>query len=230
MIQREIIYTPGLWKIVDEILINDVRNKDRDPEMDTIQIDIDPIKNVIKFYYNGKGIPITYIPSMIFDPLLPDFNFYDGEETVTGGLNYYGAKLGNIFSTAFELETASKDLCLRFKQTWTDNMTLAETPVVEPYSGPNYTKNTFSPDLDKFRMDSLNKDTIALLSRRAFEVATSTPGVNVYLNDKPLPINNFKEYLDLCLKGKVDWTVLVGRLALELNLSVFLKLSMKDGT
>ncbi|EFX64728.1 hypothetical protein DAPPUDRAFT_333905, partial [Daphnia pulex] len=141
---------------------------------------------------------------MIFDPLLPDFNFYDGEETVTGGLNYYGAKLGNIFSTAFELETASKDLCLRFKQTWTDNMTLAETPVVEPYSGPNYTKNTFSPDLDKFRMDSLNKDTIALLSRRAFEVATSTPGVNVYLNDKPLPINNFKEYLDLCLKGKVD--------------------------
>ncbi|EFX64727.1 hypothetical protein DAPPUDRAFT_332920 [Daphnia pulex] len=59
MIQREIIYTPGLWKIVDEILINDVRNKDRDPEMDTIQIDIDPIKNVIKFYYNGKGIPIV---------------------------------------------------------------------------------------------------------------------------------------------------------------------------
>jgi DNA topoisomerase-2 len=42
MIQREIIYTPGLWKIFDEILINAVKNKDRDPEMDTIKIDIDP--------------------------------------------------------------------------------------------------------------------------------------------------------------------------------------------
>ena len=42
MIQREIIYTPGLWKIFDEILINTVKNKDRDPKMDTIKIDIDP--------------------------------------------------------------------------------------------------------------------------------------------------------------------------------------------
>jgi DNA topoisomerase-2 len=94
---------------------------------------------------------------MIFDSLLPDFNFYDGEETVTGGLNCYGAKLGNIFSTAFELEIASIDLCLRFKQTWTDNRTIAETPVVEPYSGPNYTKITFSPDLDKFRVTIIYK-------------------------------------------------------------------------
>ncbi|XP_046630604.1 EH domain-containing and endocytosis protein 1-like [Daphnia pulicaria] len=58
IIQREVIYTPGLWKIFDEILINAVKNKDCDPEMDTIKIDIDPIKKVIKFYYNGKGIPI----------------------------------------------------------------------------------------------------------------------------------------------------------------------------
>jgi DNA topoisomerase-2 len=42
MIQREIMYTPGLWKIFDEILINAVKNKDRDPEMDTLKIDIDP--------------------------------------------------------------------------------------------------------------------------------------------------------------------------------------------
>jgi DNA topoisomerase-2 len=49
-------------------------------------------------------------------------------------------------------------------------------------------------------MDSLNKDTIALLSRTAFEVAASTPGVNVYLNDNSLPIKTFKEYVHLCLK------------------------------
>jgi hypothetical protein len=49
-------------------------------------------------------------------------------------------------------------------------------------------------------MDSLDKDTVALLSRRAFDVAASTRGVKVFLNGKRLPIKNFKDYVDLCLK------------------------------
>ena len=49
-------------------------------------------------------------------------------------------------------------------------------------------------------MESLDKDTIALLSRRAFDVAASTRGVKVYLNGKRLPIKSFKDYVDLCLK------------------------------
>lgn len=51
-----------------------------------------------------------------------------------------------------------------------------------------------------FQMDSLDRDTVALLSRRAFDVAASTRGVKVYLNGKLLPIKNFKDYVDLCLK------------------------------
>jgi DNA topoisomerase-2 len=49
-------------------------------------------------------------------------------------------------------------------------------------------------------MDSLDKDAVALLSRRAFDVAASTLGVKVFLNGKRIPINNFKDYVDLCLK------------------------------
>ena len=41
MIQREIKYVPGLYKIFDEILVNAADNKQRDPKMDTIKIDID---------------------------------------------------------------------------------------------------------------------------------------------------------------------------------------------
>jgi DNA topoisomerase-2 len=36
-------------------------------------------------------------------------------------------------------------------------MTISDTPVVEPYSGPNYTKITFSSDLDKFRVTIICK-------------------------------------------------------------------------
>jgi DNA topoisomerase-2 len=42
MIQREITYVPGLYKIFDEILVNAADNKVRDSKMDTIKVDIDP--------------------------------------------------------------------------------------------------------------------------------------------------------------------------------------------
>lgn len=41
MIQKEIKYVPGLYKIFDEILVNAADNKQRDPKMDCIKIDID---------------------------------------------------------------------------------------------------------------------------------------------------------------------------------------------
>lgn len=40
MIQKEIKYVPGLYKIFDEILVNAADNKQRDPKMDTIKIEI----------------------------------------------------------------------------------------------------------------------------------------------------------------------------------------------
>lgn len=42
MIQRNITYVPGLYKIFDEILVNAADNKQRDKKMDCIKIDIDP--------------------------------------------------------------------------------------------------------------------------------------------------------------------------------------------
>lgn len=50
------------------------------------------------------------------------------------------------------------------------------------------------------QMESLDADTVALLSRRAFDVAASTRGVKVFLNGKRLPLKSFKDYVDLCLK------------------------------
>ena len=41
MVNKQINYVPGLYKIFDEILVNAADNKQRDPNMDTIKIDID---------------------------------------------------------------------------------------------------------------------------------------------------------------------------------------------
>ena len=50
-------------------------------------------------------------------------------------------------------------------------------------------------------MESLDRDIVDLLSRRAFDVAASTRGVKVFLNGKRLPVKDFKDYIELILKA-----------------------------
>ncbi|XP_011297217.1 DNA topoisomerase 2 isoform X2 [Fopius arisanus] len=211
MIQREIKYVPGLYKIFDEILVNAADNKQRDPKMDTIKIDIDADNNTISVWNNGKGIPVAvhkeenmYVPTMIFGHLLTSSNYDDEEEKVTGGRNGYGAKLCNIFSHRFTVETASKEYKKSLKQTWGNNMGKASEPRIKEFSGDDFTKVTFSPDLKKFKMEKLDDDIVSLMSRRAYDVAASARGVKVFLNGQRIPVKAFKDYVDLYIKGKED--------------------------
>ena len=57
-----------------------------------------------------------YVPELIFGTLLTSSNYNDDEKKVTGGRNGYGAKLCNIFSTEFTVETACKESGKTFKQ------------------------------------------------------------------------------------------------------------------
>lgn len=212
MVQKEIKYVPGLYKIFDEILVNAADNKQRDKKMDTIKIDIDAESNTISVWNNGKGIPVVvhkeenmYVPTMIFGHLLTSSNYDDKEEKVTGGRNGYGAKLCNIFSHRFTVETACKEYKKCLKQTWGNNMGKASEPRIKEFHGEDFTKVTFSPDLTKFKMESLDDDIVSLMSRRAFDVAASSgSGVKVYLNGTRVPIKSFKDYIDLYIKGKED--------------------------
>lgn len=213
MKQKQIEYVPGLYKIFDEILVNAADNKQRDPKMDCIKVDINVEMNTISVWNNGQGIPVVmhkdenmYVPTMIFGHLLTSSNYNDEEEKVTGGRNGYGAKLCNIFSTKFTVETAAKEYKRQFKQTWGSNMSKASEAKIKDFFGEDYTKITFSPDLSKFKMEKLDDDIVGLLSRRAFDVAASTRGVKVFLNGKRLPVKTFKDYIDLYVKEKEDET------------------------
>jgi hypothetical protein len=44
LVYKPITYAPGLFKIFDEILVNAADNKVRDPSMDTIRVDISPVR------------------------------------------------------------------------------------------------------------------------------------------------------------------------------------------
>ncbi|XP_074594047.1 DNA topoisomerase 2-alpha-like [Brevipalpus obovatus] len=212
LVNKKVTYVPGLYKIFDEILVNAADNKQRDPSMDILRVEINPDENKISIYNNGKGIPVVehkdekmFVPTMIFGHLLTSSNYDDSEKRVTGGRHGYGAKLCNIFSTKFIVETSSKEYKLAFKQVWTKNMSHTSEPKIVPATGDDYTKITFYPDLPKFNMTSLDKDIVGIFSRRVHDVAGSAKGgVKVYLNGKRIKVTSFKSYVELYLNGMKD--------------------------
>ncbi|XP_028287609.1 DNA topoisomerase 2-alpha isoform X2 [Parambassis ranga] len=208
---RDVSFVPGLYKIFDEILVNAADNKQRDKSMTCIKVSIDVENNTISIWNNGKGIPVVehkvekvFVPALIFGQLLTSSNYDDDEKKVTGGRNGYGAKLCNIFSTKFTVETACRQSKKVFKQSWYDNMGRAGDANIKYFDGDDYTCITFRPDLPKFKMTVLDKDTVALMTRRAYDIAGSTKGVHVFFNGKRLPVTGFRSYVDMYLKDKVS--------------------------
>jgi DNA topoisomerase II len=204
--------TPGMYKIFDEIIVNAADNKQRDPNMDKLDITISPNNNTIVVRNNGKGIPIVmhqeqkvYVPTLIFGHLLTGSNFDDDEKKTTGGRNGYGAKLANIFSTKFIVECVDTENSKKFHQVFENNMMVAHPPTVKNLTAAetkkgDYVQITFSPDLKRFQMSEMDPDTVALLSKRAFDIAGSLSNskgkkLQVTLNGTKLPIKSFKDYL-----------------------------------
>lgn len=177
--------------------------------MDTLKINIDLDENTISVYNNGRGIPIEihsrekiYIPELIFGHLLSSSNYDDDEKKLTGGRNGYGAKLANIYSHEFTVETADKGTLQKYKQTWTNNMgTCGKAKITKNSKGEEYTRITFKPDLKRFGMDRIDEDTASLLRKRVFDLAGTTKDVKVFLDDDRLKIKNFKQYVELYLSS-----------------------------
>ena len=59
---------------------------------------------------------------------------------------------------------------------------------IKPFDGDDFTCITFQPDLSKFKMQALDRDTVALMTRRAYDIAGASKGVKVFLNGKKLPV------------------------------------------
>ena len=123
MVLRDIQYVPGLYKIFDEILVNAADNRVRDATMDALRVDVDAESGWVRVWNNGAGVPVevhkgegVYVPELIFGHLLTSSNYDDAQQKVTGGRNGYGAKLANIFSTEYVVETCDGSRRRSYKQ------------------------------------------------------------------------------------------------------------------
>lgn len=203
---REVVYAPGLYKIFDEILVNAADHMQRDAGMKTLRVEIEEENGRISVWNDGAGIPIemhdkekVWVPELIFGHLLTSSNYDDGEKKVVGGRNGYGAKLANIFSTEFVLETADSQRGKKYKQVFKDNMGNVGKPVIteSKKKSEDWTRITFCPDFKRFGMTSLDDDIIALMTKRVYDVAATNPSMKVWLNGAKLSVKGFKDYIKL---------------------------------
>ena len=142
---ENIKYIPGLYKIFDEVLVNAIDQHVRiendekiKHKVTNIKVNIDIDENKISVYNDGIGIPVIehkehkiHIPELIFGNLLTSSNYDKNEKKVTGGKNGYGAKLANIFSTKFKIETVDSDRKLKYIQTFEKNMSIKNKPMIQ---------------------------------------------------------------------------------------------------
>lgn len=209
MENREVSFVPGLYKIFDEILVNAADNKHRDKNMSEIRITIRRDEGMISVQNDGRGIPIEihpkqkiWVPEMIFGHLLTSSNYDDDQAKVTGGRNGFGAKLCNVFSHKFILETVDSKTKQKYQQTWTENMSkMAPAKITPLKNGDDYTKVTFYPDFQKFGMDEMDDDFEALVKRRAYDMAGTLKDIKVYLNGSRVNIKGFKKYMEMYTKA-----------------------------
>ena len=208
MIKEEITYTPGFFKVFDELLVNARDASETDKSCDTIKVEYNAEEGYISVWNNGDiGIPVEehpihkmLVPTMIFGELLTSSNYNDDEERTTGGRNGYGSKLCNIFATKFIVEVSDAKRAKHFKQEWSENMSVVGKPSIAklPAKTKSSVKITFYPDFSRFKIKNLANDHEKLFHRRAIDIAgTSNNKLKVFFNDKKVEVNNFKSYIEL---------------------------------
>ena len=222
IVTREVEYIPAILNIYNEILVNakdqvtrlsGLNEKDKSIHLVTeIKVEINKEKGEISIMNNGDGIDVAehpkekkngkpiYIPQLIFGELLTSTNYNKEEQKVVGGKNGYGAKLTNIFSKSFKLETVDRTRGKKYIQQFAGNMKIIKKPKISDFSGKPYTKITWTTDFERFGIKEYSDDMINLMMRRVYDIAGITDkSVSVYLNKKKLSIKSFLDYSKMYL-------------------------------
>ena len=233
-------YIPALYNTFNEILVNArdqvirlQQQKSKYP-VTTIKVTIDKELGGISIYNDGEGIDIAghptekdkdgnpiMIPEMIFGHLLTSTNYEKDEKKIVGGKNGYGAKLTNIFSTVFKLETVDHVRKLKYSQEFKNNMKKRGKPKVTKYTNKPYTKVLWVADFERFGLECYSEKMYQLIERRLYDIAGVTDKtVNVYYNGKMIKQKSFDKYIGLYLNDqKVVYEDIHDRWSLGVSLS-----------
>ena len=210
MIRKQLTFSPGLYKIFDEIFTNATDHSQRDPTLKKIEVNVDKSTGEITIMNDGQGIPVEihkelgkYVPEIIFGEFHTSSNYDDSEKRTVGGLNGYGSKLTNAFSTKFEVTIADSKNC--YTQTWEDNMSKKSNPIITK-SKKSFVKISFIPDYSRFQMpNGIEDDIYNLLLTRVYDgSAVTNKNVIIYFNNEKIGVKDFESYVNLFIGTKSE--------------------------
>ena len=199
----KIVYTPGLIKIIREVIDNSIDEAIRTSFKFANTISIDYDNGWITVSDNGRGIPIIQLEGEdVGDLLMPEgawalldtgANFDDDDDNTTMGQNGEGVALTNIFSKEFIGNTCDG------KKTFT----LKAFNNLENYTtnlGTGTKKGTtvkFLPDYDRLGVSSFDISHERILMTDLINLSVSYPKIKFTYNKKLIKARNFKEYVGL---------------------------------
>ena len=217
IIQKTINWSPGLYKIIDELIVNVYDQTIRDHTLKNISVQIN--SDFFTIFNDGVGIDIIehptykiYIPELIFANLLTSTNYNDYEERVTGGTHGLGAKLSAIFSKKFILEVWDKKRKLYYHQIYENNLSKISKPKIIKYKLNEKInggiKITIYPDFDRFNTTNFSNEMIYLLKKRVIDlIGLCRKEIDISINDKLINRNDdFETYLSM-FPSKYPWII-----------------------
>ena len=204
----EVAFNPGFYKLVDELLVNAhdhvIRLRQKNSENPVKHIEVYIVGNGTTFTIRNDGEPIdvaqhpehkVWIPQMIFGELLTSTNYNKDEKKLVGGKNGYGVKLVNIFAKHMNVHVQDAGRQLSYMQTFRDNMTKVEEPVIKKSKSKSNVQIDWTPDFARFGMTSITEDMQHLIERRVYDLAmTLGKDVKVSWNGTPVKCKNLTEY------------------------------------
>ena len=214
IIEKNINYIPGLFKLFDEGIVNcrdhAIRMTTNPDASQVSYIDVSIVDGTITMTNDGNGIDIAkhpesgiWIPEMIFGHLRTSTNYDKTEKKIVGGKNGFGFKLVLIWSVMGTVETVDHTRGLKYTQTFRQNLDIIEPPVITKCKGKPYTKITFHPDYARLGIPALTSDMIALFKKRVYDISAVTDkSLKVRYNGELLPTKNFQQYIDLYIGNK----------------------------
>jgi DNA gyrase/topoisomerase IV subunit B len=218
MVYQEITWHPALLKMFDEIISNSVDESTRNPKLNEIKVQL-AASGEMSVWDNG-GIPIEkhkeydeWIPELIFGSLRSGSNFDDTEDSTVTGQNGEGSSLVNIFSKEFNIETCDRKN--EYLQTFTENSMKRTTPDIHAAKSKlGYTRISWLPDYDKLKT-SFHDGNVLMLFRRVWDIAGCNPHLKLSINDEPIKVNSFKDYVtrftdEYIYDENNNWMVAVG--------------------
>jgi len=222
IVEKNIRYIPGLFKLFDEGIVNcrdhvirqaqAILNKVENAiPVNNIEITIDPDGTII-MQNDGNGIDVAehpeykiWIPELIFGHLRTSTNYDKTEKKIVGGKNGFGFKLVLIWSTYGSIETVDHIRGLKYKQEFKNNLDEICPPVITKCkSAKPYTKITFKPDYTRFGIpEGLTEDLIQMLKKRVYDISAVTDKqIKVKYNGQVIQTKNFQQYIDLYIGSK----------------------------